>query len=532
MKKNEKSRRRSATAGKVAYGVFVLSLSGILVKVIGLLFKIPLTNMIGESGMGYFNSAYTVYSFFYILSTAGLPIALSIMISSSRQKQIQKRVFNTALALFALMGVLLSCLMLLGAGLLSDFISNPDAVYSIMTMAPCLLFVCIASAYRGYFQGCQSMLQTALSQLIEAAGKLILGMLLALWAIRRGFSSPIVAAFAVLGITLGSGISMLYLVVARRFFRGDALDANESEGEENTKVRTILKKLIKLSVPITASSAVLSLSGLLDLAVVMRRLQQTGYSAELANALYGNYTSLAVPLFNMPAVLITPISCALVPYIAKAISTGERKKAISGAQNCLKYATIIGIASSVGLSVLSEPILRLIFSDTLAKSAAPLLSILAISVIFVAYTNVTVSIMQSSGFMLLPIASMATGGVIKLVGAWFFVGNFGIAGAPMSTLLCYLTMSVINFALLDSKLNIRINIARMIFIPLVASLCCALSASFTYIVLEGKMHSAACLPAIVIGGAVYLALLFVFGYIKKEELQRLPIVRKFAGKAE
>ena len=337
MKKNEKSRRRSATAGKVAYGVFVLSLSGILVKVIGLLFKIPLTNMIGESGMGYFNSAYTVYSFFYILSTAGLPIALSIMISSSRQKQIQKRVFNTALALFALMGVLLSCLMLLGAGLLSDFISNPDAVYSIMTMAPCLLFVCIASAYRGYFQGCQSMLQTALSQLIEAAGKLILGMLLALWAIRRGFSSPIVAAFAVLGITLGSGISMLYLVVARRFFRGDALDANESEGEENTKVRTILKKLIKLSVPITASSAVLSLSGLLDLAVVMRRLQQTGYSAELANALYGNYTSLAVPLFNMPAVLITPISCALVPYIAKAISTGERKKAISGAQNCLKY---------------------------------------------------------------------------------------------------------------------------------------------------------------------------------------------------
>ena len=93
-------------------------------------------------------------------------------------------------------------------------------------------------------------------------------------------------------------------------------------------------------------------------------------------------------------------------------------------------------------------------------------------------------------------------------------------------------MSVINFALLDSKLNIRINIARMIFIPLVASLCCALSASFTYIVLEGKMHSAACLPAIVIGGAVYLALLFVFGYIKKEELQRLPIVRKFAGKAE
>ncbi len=531
MKKKTDRVNGALSTGRMAYGVLVLSVSGILVKVIGLLFKIPLTNMIGEGGMGYFNSAYTIYSFFYMISTAGLPIALSILISSSRGEKKRSKVFSVALALFTALGGALSCFMFLGAGLLCDFISNPGAVYAVMTMAPCLFFVCILSAYRGYFQGYQSMLPTAVSQLIEAAGKLIFGMVFALWALNSGCSTPVVASFAVLGITASSGLSMLYLVVAKRFFKAGTPDG-EFLDDPDVKTAPLLKKLIKLALPISLSSAVLSLSGLLDLAVVMRRLGHIGFSPELANAIYGNYTSLAIPLFNMPTVLITPISCALVPFIARALSSNDKNRATNGAKSCLKYATIIALPASVGMSLLAEPILKLIFDDTLAKSAAPLLSVLAISIIFVAYTNVTVSVMQSCGKIMLPILSMAIGGLVKLVCAWVLIGKMGMVGAPVSTVLCYVTMTLINFTFLDKMLDIRVNLAKMTFVPLVSTLLMALVASFSQTCLETRFNELSCLVSVCVAGIVYLSVLLLTGYIRKEELQRLPVIKKFIKKTQ
>ena len=520
-----KSTSRISTK-RVAGGIFWLSVAGILVKVIGLVFKIPLTNMIGDSGMGYFNSAYTVYTFFYTLSSAGLPVALSICVSSAIARSERKtagRIFKVALLMFFVTGLVLALGMYFGAGVLSSAVSNNDARFAVRAMAPSLLLVCVSGAYRGYFQGMGSMTQTSLSQVIESAGKLVFGLVLASYAVKEGKGPEICACYAVMGITLSECVSTLYLMLAR-LFQGGSKPRTDNDRSQKVSNLSIAQKIARIALPISMGSAVMSLSGVLDLAVVMRSLQSIGYCAETANALFGAYTSLAVPMFNMPVVLIAPIVSCLVPFIANAISAGDREGAVEGAKNCLKYATFIALPASLGLSALSRGILELFFAKELALSVAPYLEILALAVIFVAYTNVCIAIMQSSGHTLLPIIVMCVGSAVKVITAVLCIRRFGMAGTPVSSLACYFVMSILCFAIIERKLNIRINFFKMICPCLVSSLLCAFCARVSYNLLFVTLGKGACLVSLVIAVAVYLLSVILFKYIKKEDLAGLPVI--------
>ena len=211
--------RTESVGGGFISGVFILSLSTLIVKIIGLAFKIPMLSLLGMEGMGYFNSAYEIYALLCVVSTAGLPVALSILISSSRAINDNLgivKAYRAAITVFFALGVVGATVMLVFAGPLSSAIGNDDAFYCIIAIAPALFFICLASAIRGYCQGFEDMKPTAISQLIEAIAKLALGILFATLGIKKGFSVPIISALAVLGITVGTALSLLYLFFARK----------------------------------------------------------------------------------------------------------------------------------------------------------------------------------------------------------------------------------------------------------------------------------------------------------------------------
>lgn len=200
------SKERKKSANTFLSGVIILTVSNLLVKMAGLLFKIPMNYIVGDTGMGYYNSAYSIYTLFYMLSTSGLPVALSVMVSEKRavgETASAKLVYRIALGLFFAVGTVVCCVMIFASEPLAELIRSEKSSLSIAVAAPTMFFICVSSAVRGYFQGCGNMLPTAVSQLIEAVGKLVIGIAAASYAIRMGYEIHIVAAYAVSGLTLG-----------------------------------------------------------------------------------------------------------------------------------------------------------------------------------------------------------------------------------------------------------------------------------------------------------------------------------------
>jgi len=519
-------KRREPGRAKSAFlsGVVILTVSNLLTKLAGLLFKIPMNYIVGDTGMGYYNSAYSVYTFFYMLATSGLPVALSVMVSESRAAGNvtgAKAVYRAALALFAAGGLLTACVMLFAADSLAGMIRSDKSALSVMIAAPTMLFICISSAVRGYFQGCGSMVPTAVSQLIEAVGKLVIGIAAAVYAIRMGYGIHVIAAYAVSGLTLGSLIGMIYLLIVK-FIRRDRDLMPETLMLRNEKqpVGDIIRRFVKISLPVTVSASVMSLTNMIDTAMIQRVLQNSGMSGETAAALYGNYTSLAVPMFNLPPVLVYPIAYSLVPAVAAAFASGKIDEAREQILTSLRFAVIIGLPCAMGLTVLADPILCLLYKAESAHTASPLLTLLAPSSFFVCILAVTNSILQSCGEERKPVISMLAGAMVKGISSRILLQTMGISGAPVSTLLCYLTVTVLNFTFVVRASGIRFEFTRIFLKPMLSSSLCALTAVGIFRMSSPQIGGKpGCMVSIVSAAAVYLISLLLTKSVEPEELK-------------
>ena len=500
-----------------ARGVLVLTVSNLLVKAAGLVFKIPMNSVVGDAGMGYYNAACSLFTVFYTLSAAGLPVALSVMIAGYRAegnvlgaRQTEKR----AALLFLSLGLASSCLMFFCAGPLSGVIRSPGSRISVEAVAPALLFLCVSGALRGCFQGTGDMTPTAVSQLAEAVGKTAFGVAGAVWAVRRGYSASVAAAFAAMGLTVGSLVGTLCLL-AVRLRRGEKIFRAGETRDQPVDPRVTLRRLFEIALPVTLSASVMSLSAVADTTSVQRILQAAGKSAEEAAAAYGNYTSLAVPLFNLPPALVYPAAYALVPAAAAAMAEGNRKKAAESVRRAAEYAAMIGIPSAFGLAALADPILCLLFRESSAHRAAPLLLLLAPAAFFVCLTAVTNAALQAVGGQRIALCTMTAGAAVKWVSAEILLRRCGIAGAPLSTFLSYLTISGLNLCFLPRRIGGFLPPAKRILAVLCSGALCGFAAErcrrtfFRF--LPGD---AATLCAIAAGGSVYLAALGLTGILR------------------
>jgi len=512
--------------GNFFSGVLILSLSAVIVKIIGLIYKIPMLRLLGSEGMGYFNSAYEIYALLCIVSTAGLPVAMSIMISGERDSDRVEKIFKISMRLFVILGALGTALMLVLSYPLALFLGNYKSFFSILAIAPTLFFICITSAYRGYFQGLSRMLPTAVSQVIEALGKLILGLAFACVALNAGFGGEIVAAFAVLGLLLGSAASSLYLLLVKRLGGGNKPTLNA------VGAREINRELLSLAIPITLSSAVVSVTKMIDMTMILRRLQSIGYVSEEAFAVYGGYTTLCLPLFSLAPALIGSVAMPILPKLSGAIARGDRHTQTETVNDGIRLTSIISMPMATGLALYSRQILELLFhgENEAIELCAPLLTLLAFSVGFSSMVTTGNAILQAYGHPKIPLAAMGAGAILKIVLAYILIGNrsINIAGAPISTFFCDLSINVVSFYFICKIVPGKIRIDKVFVRPFLASVISVGISRIIYGAVSAKYGEGTIitLSAIAVAGLLYCFMCLVLRVIDIKEIKGLLAGRK------
>ncbi len=542
--------KQKSSSPRLISGVLILTASNLTVKLLGLLCKVPLQDVLGDKGMGYFNIAYSIFTTLYLVATAGLPSALTIMISgtpqnSVRRKQVE-RIFRVALSVFFTMGLLGATLMFVFSRQLAEMTGSPDAYLCIMAIAPTLFFICMSSAIRGYFQGHRNMVPTAISEITEAISKFVIGIVLAYYAISRGESIEIAAAYGIMGITIGVGTGMLFLFVCK-FLHNRDKNENCSViaviGEEVSSKKDIFKRMLSIALPITLSSVALNLTGIID-AFSIINLMKSFATTHIAETAYGNYSTLAVTMAHLPSAFIQPIASSLTPTLTASLSAMKNSKtqeernhnreaSVKVMHSCLKFASIISIPCAIGMSVLSGPILSLLFKDkNSVASAAPLLSILSIGVFFTAMLTITTSILQSYGLQRKTIVSMYSGVFVKLILNVILISNpsIGIYGAPIATVVGYFTMASINFYFIMKHIGIRIEFFKNFMKAFMASAISSIVTIAVYKLIEMLGHGTiATIVSVFATAIVYFILLLLLNTIEKSDIILLPKGTKIYG---
>ena len=522
-------------------GVCILSLSTVLVKILGLASKIPLIAKLGAEGMGYFNSAYELYALLCVISTAGLPTALSMLVSGEERETEKgwiriRHIFRCGFSVFLLIGGVGTVCLFVGAKPLSELIESPNARFCILAIAPALLFVCIASAVRGYFQGLRNMTPTAVSQLIEAVGKLLFGIFFADQALKRGAKLPVAAAWAVLGVSLGCLLSAVYLLLSKWRESVGSKKGNCFTKFTGKTQKDVVKRLLKIAVPITLSSAVISMSRLVDMTMMIRRLQDLGLTVADANRIYGAYTTMAVPVFSLLPSLIAPISMALIPQLNIAVGRGSLIGQKTSIETSCRLTVLFSMPASMGIILFAKPILGMLFSSESESIllCAPLLSVLGMSVLFSGLITTTNAILQAYRKVGLPILSMSVGLLIKIVSSYLLMGipQIGAMGAPISTFFCNVTVVLMNLLFISNHAGtLEIGFGKLLLRPVIPSLAAVLGAFALYLPIFKKVgERPALMLAICLALLLYGGLSLWMGVIRQEDLRFLPLGEKIIKK--
>ena len=514
-------------------GTALLAMATMIVKLVGALYKVPLNAIIGEKGFGYFSTAYEIYNILLMISTAGLPVAMSRMISqaSSLEHYGQVRqVYATARRIFLILGITGSVLMTAFCRPLANFWNQPDAWAAIGFLGPCVLLICIMSAYRGYFQGQSNMIPTAVSQVLEVVTKLIVGMIAAVAFLKATASISLAAGGAILGVTASCLVSAVYLFGCfRKSYR------QLPEGTDTPKsFSSTAKELLKIAVPITVSSTILSIITSLSSKIYMGRLLGSGISQEAADTMRGIHV-MTQTIYNMPCSFITPITVSIIPAITAQITLKKFKETRMTEESAIRVTGIFAMPCAVGLVCLAGPVTALLGGYTGEKLAlaTKMMTVLGISVVFNALVLVTTAIMQAHGNVNRPVINMLIGGVIKLIIVYVLTGNraIGIVGTPIGTLTSYVVICILKVfsirSLVADPPRMLVNLIR----PLLASCIMGVAVWLSWWCLSMSGLTSRVLLAgipIAVGGIIYVLAAIVLKVITKEDCMLLPKGEKIA----
>ncbi len=516
------------------HGAALLAIATAVVKIIGALYKIPLKMVIGDQGYGYFMTAYDIYSVLLMISTTGLPIAMSRMISQSSSlghyTQV-RRVYKVSKVAFLILGVGGTLLMMLFSHQLAAFQNQPDAWVSILCLGPCALFMCVMSIYRGFFQGQSNMRPTSTSQMIEAVIKLVVGLVIAYVVMQYTNSIPLAAGGAIMGVTVSCLVSMLFLYGK---FRPEYRDMPPTD-EKPMPYKTITKNLLAIAVPITIGSAGLQILTVLETRLYMGQLLTAGgHSQEAADIIRGIY-AMTQTFFNMPCSFIIPITTSVIPAITAQLTLKDDKGVKGTEESAARVAGLISLPCAVGLCLMAEPVMSLLYSGTELELAGKLMALLAICIFPYGAIQFTNAILQSHGFAHVPVINMLVVGAIKLFVVYTLVGNpaLGILGAPIGAIACYACICILNLTairrLVPQKPALLSNLLRPLLSAAVMGIVVwACNWGLEKLLGADGSRIIRCGVPILVGVAVYFVAVVLFKAITREDCQLLPKGEKIA----
>lgn len=515
-------------------GTALLAMATAIVKVIGALYKIPLNAIIGAQGFGYFNTAYEIYNVLLMISTAGLPVAMSRMISQATSlgnyNQV-RRIYRTARAIFLGLGITGSLLMTLFCRQLAAFQNQPDAWAAIGCLGPCVLLICIMSTFRGFFQGQGNMLPTSVSQVLEAVTKLIVGMVAAIAMLKLTNSIPLAAGGAILGVTASCLLSALYLFSR---FRKTYEELPKTQEEPASFLETA-RQLLMIAVPITVGSACLQVITAMSSKIYMGRLLASGVTQQAADTMRGIHV-MTQTIYNMPCAFITPITISIIPAITAQLTLCQDGEAKATEESAIRITGLIAMPCAFGLAILAKPVTALLggYSGENLALSTKLMTVLGITIVFNALTLVTTAIMQAHNRAGRPVINMLIGGVLKLIVVYVLTGNrnIGIVGTPIGTLLSYIAICILNvtsiYTILEHPPAIIKNMVR-------SFLAAAVMGLFVFAAYRGLLavgitsNLICCAVPILVGVGAYLVAAVKCRAITHEDCLLLPKGEKIAS---
>ena len=531
------------------HGAAILTVGVIIMKVLGFFYKVPLGNILGDEGYSMFLGAYSIYNIFFTLATAGLPVALSRLVAEAdahgRVRQ-EEKTFRVALATFAVLGVIFSLVLyFFPEWLAANYLENPDAAMSIRAMAPAILLVCLVSAYRGYCQGNGNMIPTTVDEVLEVLFKVIFGLILAAAFLRAGKGLPVGSAGAILGVSIGSVVSLGYMIwyrhrhyrdLAAPYTAGD-VEPDEPGGEERTdSALKIVRDLLTIGVPIALGACIMAILNSVDSKLCMNRLQTAAHFSYFeAKVLYGVYGK-AQTFFNLPAAFITPLTISIVPAISAAFARGDKEDAAKISEDSMRIAAVIALPMGVGLSVMSEPIMRGFYPES--HHAGPvLLAIMGAAAFFVCMLLMENAVLQASGKEKYTMITMIVGGLVKIAVNWILVARrpINIYGAPIGTLASYVAMCAMNFLFMTASLERTPRLGRILFKGMFCSAVMGFAAWAIYglaprlIHIPGRLGMLLCMfLAMAAAVVVYLVCVVATSAVTREDLELIPGGSKIA----
>ncbi len=515
-------------------GAAILGAAGLIVKFIGAVFRIPLTNIIGADGMANYQVAYPIYAALVVISTAGLPAAISKLVSERAtlgDYNGAHNVFQTAFKLLMIIGTVSTVIMFALSGALANAAQIPSAKLSLIMIAPSLFFVSILSAYRGYFQGLQMMSPTALTQIVEQAVKLGAGLYFAWLWFPRGEAFG--AAGALLGVTI-SEVCALALIILLYHTKNKRLKQKRTRapGLTNGFGRTTMRELLYTAVPVTIGACLMPIVNFFDTLIVTNTMAGVDYSA--FNPLspktsFGVLTGSVNPLINMPAVLSLALCMSLVPAISEARARKNPQLVSSRSAMGFKLSLLVGLPCAVGMFLLAGPIISLLYSNGLEPQelivGTQLLQTLSIGVLFLTLLQSMTGVLQGAGHPGIPVLSLAVGAIVKIVISILLirVPSININGAAIGTAACYGIAALLNVGFVIKHARPSIKPVSGVLMPLVST---AVMGGVIYYMFMGLSPALGvtkvtliCIAAAVI---IYVVLLFLTRAVRKEDMEFIP----------
>ena len=511
------------------HGAAILTIGVMIMKVLGAIYKVPLANILGDYGYGLFLATYNVYNIFFTLSTAGLPVALSRLIAEADANGLEVRkekTFRTAIGTFAVIGILFSSIMFFGNGWLAEsYLRKPDAALSVRAMAPAIFLVCLVSAYRGYCQGNGNMIPTTVDEVLEVLFKVISGLIIAGLLVKAGYDLPAASAGAILGVSIGSVVSLGYMLIYKKKHYPAVRDRSgktESTGQ-------IIMDILRIGIPISLGASIMAILSSLDPGICESRLAAAGFSKYDAGVLYGVYAKVQT-LFNLPAAFMTPLTIAIVPAVAGAMAIGKKAEAEKTSEDAMRIASVISMPMGVGLSVLSYPIVNVLYPNS--NAAGPgLLSIMGIASFFICLVLMENAILQASGKEKLPMVALISGSLLKILINWIIIPipMVNIYGAPIGTLFGYCCMAVLDYIFIRKALGENPHLGKVLGRPLFCSVLMGASAFGVYSLCSRLIGTAGTLKmfvsmalAVVAGVIIYAVAVIRSRAITNEDMKLIP----------
>ncbi len=520
----------------------ILAFAGIFARFIGFLYRVPLTDMLGDQGNAVYASGYYIYTLFLIISSAGLPAAISKMVSEriaiGKHKEAHN-IFKVSMVFAVFSGALSMFILYFGAIPLEKFGNVTGSRYAIMTLAPTVFIVSIMSVYRGYFQGMKNTLPTATSQVIEQIMNAIFSIVMCYVLLNATFSSGLVGgniAGAAAGGTIGTGVGaffgLLTLMFIYRKTKPNIMPSVKKDNSKSKEFKPLLTELVSTAIPIILGAAVFSLTNIIDMKMIMSRLLSSGaFTVDQAEVLYGQLTGKYLVITSLPISISTSLATASIPEIAEEITLKNNKVANDKINFTVKLTMIISIPAAIGISVLADPILWCLFPTH--REGGILLMVGGISVIFLSLTQIMGGMLQGISKFYIPVMAAVIGAVVKICMNYTLVAipQINVVGAVIGTIFCYMIASIIDCYFLQKITKLKLDIMGTFIKPLTSSILMGvfvygsyklIFVLLSYIISAYLSNAIAMIVGILIGVVVYFGSLYKIGGVNRNEIESMP----------